>query len=212
LPEVRVERAVLNQATGSLNGDVAFEYERQHMIGADFATTRGRFGYRGEVAYVLTDNPHARRVDSIVPYLYYVLGVERSFFTNFSVILQFVGRWIPDRIDPERALADPDPVRGRANFLASRQTFAINNQLDTVQSGWTLRLDKKFWNDTLDLELLGVHYLPRNDFCERPRVTYDLTDAWKATVGGEIFHGPRHSFFGRVQKNTGAFVELKYSF
>ncbi len=212
LPEVHIERASLDEMTRTLHADVALEHERQHMIGGDFATTRGRFGYRGEVAYVLTDNPHGRRVESIVPYLYYVLGVERSFFTNFSVILQYVGRWVPDRIDPERALADPNPVRGRALFLAARETFAINQQLDTVQNGWTLRLDKKFWNDTLDLELLGVHYLPRNDFFLRPRITYDLTDAWKLTVGGEIFHGPKHSFFGRVQRNTGAFTEAKYSF
>lgn len=212
LPEVHIERASLDDATQAIRADVALEHERQHMVGADFATTSGRFGYRGEVAYVLTSNPHAVNVESIVPYLYYVLGIERSFFTNFSVILQYVGRWVPDRIDPERALADPNPVRGQARFLAARETFAINQQLDTVQNGWTLRLDKRFWNDTLDLELLGVHYLPRNDFFLRPRISYDLSDAWKATVGGEIFQGPRHSFFGRVQRNTGAFVELKYSF
>ena len=47
---------------------------------------------------------------------------------------------------------------------------------------------------------------------ETKEVTYDLADGWKATLGGEIFQGPMHSFFGRVQKNTGAFVELKYSF
>jgi hypothetical protein len=212
LPEVHIERASLDEVTRTLHADVALEHERQHMIGGDFATTRGRFGYRGEVAYVLTDNPHGRRVESIVPYLYYVLGVERSFFTNFSVILQYVGRWVPDRIDPERALGDPNPVRGRALFLAARETFAINQQLDTVQNGWTLRLDKKFWNDTLDLELLGVHYLPRNDFFLRPRITYDLADAWKLTIGGEILHGPKHSYLGRVQRNTGAFAEVKYSF
>ncbi len=212
LPEVHIERASLDETTRVLHADVALEHERQHMIGADFATTRGRFGYRGEVAYVIGNNPHGTRVESIVPYLYYVLGIERSFFTNFSVILQYVGRWVPNRVDPARALANPNPVQGRALFLAARETFAINQQLDTVQNGWTLRLDEKFWNDTLDVELLGVHYLPRNDFFIRPRITYDLTDAWKATVGGEVFQGPRHSYLGRVQKNTGAFVELKYSF
>ncbi len=41
---------------------------------------------------------------------------------------------------------------------------------------------------------------------------YDLADAWRVTVGGEVFRGPRHSYVGRVKKNTGAFVELKYSF
>jgi hypothetical protein len=119
---------------------------------------------------------------------------------------------VPDRIDPERARQDPNPVRGLARFLAARETFAIHQQLDTVQNGWSLRLDKKFWNDTLDCELLGIHSLPRNDFFIRPKITYDLTDAWKATVGGEVFGGPQNAFFGRAKRNTGAFVELKYSF
>jgi hypothetical protein len=34
----------------------------------------------------------------------------------------------------------------------------------------------------------------------------------KTAVGGEIFQGPKNSTFGRVEKNTGAFVEVKYSF
>ena len=52
----------------------------------------------------------------------------------------------------------------------------------------------------------------RNDFFLRPKIAYDLADGWRATVGGEVFHGPKHSFFGRIERNTGAFVELMYSF
>lgn len=211
LPEVRVVEAHANQ-TGGITADADLAHGRQHMIGADFATAAGRFGYRGEVAWVQTDNPHARRVESIVPYLAYVLGIERSFSDSFSVILQYVGRFVPDRIDPERALRNPDRALAEAQFIAAKSTVVINQQLDTVQNGWSVRLDKKFWNDTLDCELLGVHYFERNDFFIRPRLVYDLTDAWKASVGGEIFHGPKNSTFGRVQHNSGAFVELKYSF
>jgi hypothetical protein len=129
-----------------------------------------------------------------------------------SVIVQYVGRWVIDRVDPARALDDPDPIRGRARFLAARETFVINQQLDTVQNGWSLRVAKRFWNDTLDCELLGLHYFERNDFFLRPRIGYDLADGWRLAVGGEIFGGPQVSFFGRVKKNTGAFVELLYSF
>ena len=212
LPEVRIVEASANPATGALSGDVDLAHGRQHMIGADFATAAGRFGYRGEVAWVQTDNPHARRVESIVPYLWYVLGIERSFSDSLSVILQYVGRYVPQRIDPERALSNPDPVLGQAMFLAARSTVVINQQLDTVQNGWSLRIDKKFWNDTLDCELLGVQYFERNDFFIRPRLAYDWTDAWKTSIGGEVFHGPKNSTFGRIEKNTGAFVEVKYSF
>ncbi len=212
LPEVRIDRASADPATGALSADAALVHGRQHMIGADFATARGRFGYRGEVAWVQTEHTSRSRPEEIVPFLAYVLGIERSFADSLSLIVQYVGRFVPERVDPERALADPDPVRGQARFLAAKATLVINQQLDTVQNGWSARIDKKFWNDTLDCELLGLHYFERNDFFIRPRVTYDLSDAWKAAVGGEIFHGPKNSTFGRVERNTGAFVEMKYSF
>jgi hypothetical protein len=212
LPEVRVESVAQDAATGSTHADVALVHPRRHMIGADFATALGRFGYRGEVAYVHTPNESGRRVDEVTPYLYYVLGVERTFFENLNVIVQYVGRYVVNRVDPARALADPDPLLGQARFLAARETFVINQQLDTVQNGWSARIDKRWWNDTLDFELLSLHEVERNDFFLRPTIAYDLADNWRATVGGEIFHGPKHSFLGRVEKNTGAFVEVKYSF
>ena len=131
---------------------------------------------------------------------------------NLNVIVQYVGRYVVNRVDPARALDDPDPLRGQARFLAARETFVINQQLDTVQNGWSARIDKRWWNDTLDVELLSLHYVERNDFFLRPKIAYELADGWRATVGGEIFHGPKHSFFGRIERNTGAFVELMYSF
>jgi hypothetical protein len=212
LPELRVTSVQADPVTGALAGDVDLVHPRRHMIGADFATALGRFGYRGEVAYVLTPNADGHRVDETTPYLYYVLGIERTFFDNLSVIVQYVGRYVVNRVDPARALADPDPVEGQARFLAARETFIINQQLDTVQNGWSLRLDKRWWNDTLEFELLSLHYFERNDFFMRPTLSYLLADGWRAAVGGEIFHGPMHSLFGRVEKNTGAFAELSYSF
>jgi hypothetical protein len=212
LPEVHVTSIEQNPETGALDGHVALENERQHMIGADAATTLGRYGLRGEVAYVLTSNPHGTRVDGVTPYLFYVLGAERTFPWDVSVIVQYLGRWVMNRVDPARARANPDPVSGQAQFIAARETFIINQQLDTVQNGWSLRLDKKFWNDTLDCELLGVHYFERNDFFLRPRVAYDVADGWRLAVGGEVFGGPTVSFFGRIKKNTGAFVEMLHSF
>ena len=212
LPELRVDSVASDPTSGAVTAGVDLVHTRRHMIGADFATALGRFGYRGEVAYVLTPNTDGQRVDEATPYLYYVLGVERTFFENLSFIVQYVGRYVVNRVDPARALADPDPLLGRARFLAARETFVINQQLDTVQNGWSMRVDKRWWNDTLEFELLSLHYFERNDFFIRPTLSYALADGWRAAVGGEVFHGPMHSLLGRVQKNTGAFVELSYSF
>lgn len=212
LPEVRLTSFQQDPETSAVRASVALRNARQHMIGLDGATAWGRFGLRGEVAYYLTDNPHGHRVDGVTPSIFYVLGAERTLPADVSVIVQYVGRWVMSRVDPRRALTDPDAARGLARFRAARETFIINQQLDTVQNGWSLRLDKRFWNDTLDCELLGVHYFERNDFFLRPRIAYDLADGWRLTVGGEVFGGPNVSFFGRIKKNTGGFLEMLYSF
>ncbi len=212
LPEVRVASVAADPVSGATSAHVDLAHPRRHMVGADFATAVGRFGYRGEIAYVHTPNADGHRVDEVTPYLYYVLGVERTFYENLSVIVQYVGRYVVNRVDPARALADPDPLLGRARFLAARETFVINQELDTVQNGWSLRIDKRWWNDTLEFELLSLHYVERNDFFLRPTLSYALADGWRAAVGAEVFHGPMHSLFGRVEKNTGAFLELRYSF
>jgi Protein of unknown function (DUF1302) len=212
LPEPRVTQADTDPASGTPRVAVALAHSRQHMIGGDFATASGRFSYRGEVAYVHTDNADGRRLDAITPYLFYVLGVERSFGDDLNLIVQYVGRWVAHRIDPARALDDPDAFRGMARSRAAREMLVINQQLDTVQNGWSVRLAKRWWHETLDGELLAVHFFERNDFFLRPKIAYDVSDGWRATIGGEIFGGPTHSFFGRLKDNTGAFAELRYSF
>lgn len=212
LPEIRVGSVTSDPATGAVNADATLVHPRRQMVGADFATALGRYGYRGELAFVHTPNGDGHRVDEVTPYVSYVLGVERTFFDNLNVIVQYVGRYVLHRVDPARALANPDPLLGEADFLAARETFVINQELDTWQNGWSMRVDKRWWNDTLEFEMLSLHYVERNDFYLRPTLAYALADGWRATVGGEVFQGPKHSFFGRVEKNTGAFVEMRYSF
>ncbi len=210
LPEVRLRPSDESAGTDAEHATVDLRNARQHMIGADAATAWGRFGLRGEVAYYHTGNPNGRRVDGVTPSLFYVLGAEHTLPGDVDVTVQYLGRWVIARVDPRRVL--DGSTTGRARFLAARDTFVINQQLDTVQNGWSLRLGKKFLNDTLDCELLVVHYLERSDFFLRPRITYDLADGWRVTVGGEAFGGPEVSFFGRLQDNSGAFLELLYSF
>src|SRR5207237_4603284 len=117
LPEVRVHSAAQDPMTGAPHADVRLVHPRRHMVGADFATAAGRFGYRGEVAYVHTGNASGHDVEEVTPYLYYVLGIERSFFENLNVIVQYLGRFVVNRVDPARCLLDADAFLGTARLL-----------------------------------------------------------------------------------------------
>ena len=50
------------------------------------------------------------------------------------------------------------------------------------------------------------------DYALRPKVTYALTDRWKAILGADVFRGDRRSFFGNLRDNTTAYAELRWSF
>lgn len=212
LPAVSLESVVVSPETGMLDARATFVHPRQHMVGADFATAVGRFGLRGEVAWTHPFDVPASVPGGLSSALSYVLGVERNFPDVVSVIVQYVGRWVPDAPDLNALRAGPDPVLGEARFIAAAATATINQQLDTVQNGVAFRIGRLFLRNTLGVELAGVCLFERTNAYVGPKVTYDLTDTWRATVGAEIFVGPEESFFGRVQKNTGAYAGVQYSF
>lgn len=75
-----------------------------------------------------------------------------------------------------------------------------------------MRVSYKWFNETLEGELAGVLSFTRLDFALRPKLTYAFTDRWKGMVGADIFRGSKNVLFGRLRKNSGAYVELRYSF
>jgi hypothetical protein len=69
-----------------LIGNNTFElrYDRINVFGTDLARNYGRFGFRGEMAYV---DPAIKN-----PYLYWIAGIDRTFFSNLNLNLQFFQR------------------------------------------------------------------------------------------------------------------------
>ncbi len=182
---------------------VGLDHHRIQGVGGDFVTIHGTWGFRGEAAYVYTKNPDGNRRDIQTPYVFYVAGIEKDFGDSTNMIVQYFGRYVFNRYDTSLGLPDDQIAEYNALF---------SSQLDTVQNGVSVRLDKKWWNDTLDLDLMGVVNFERTNWLIRPKLAYDLTDEWKAIIGGEIYRGKSVSQFGFLEDNTTAFAELKWSF
>jgi TfoX/Sxy family transcriptional regulator of competence genes len=119
--------------------------------------------------------------------------------------LQFVGRWVQNFKDLETL---PDPT---LRFIAI-QNAIFDSQQDRLSYGMTTRISKKWFNDTLEAEVLAFVNFRRTNSFIRPLITYVFTDHVKGTIGGEIYRGPENSFFGRLKENQGVFTELRYSF
>lgn len=195
---------------------VALASYRHQVVGADFATTVGSFGLRGEVAY---QHPfdHAALEQAPNPNLQVVLGLDREFFGQLSLIAQYSGKlvldWQADPTELYKAVAPKDPLRFVALTMLEPRNRMIAGQLEQVQHSATLRAQLALLQETLKLELLGIVNVTTEEVMLRPKVSYDLTDALSVTAGAELYFGPDETLYGTIQTIYSAgYAELRASF
>ena len=182
---------------------------RMQVIGADFATTLGSFGLRGEAAYRWPFEDYKADLYIINPDLYYVLGIDREFSGGLSLILQYLGRYVTD-FEELQPPSDPNLLPlfrlEEKNRLLASQQYELSHAL-------TLRIAQSLMYETLDLELMGYINLTSEEFFIKPRVTYRITDALKLIAGGEWYQGPSDTLFDLMDPYLSAFFgELRLSF
>jgi len=65
----------------------------------------------------------------------------------------------------------------------------------------------------LNLEVVGLANVTTEEFLIRPRMVYDIADAFTFTLGGELYSGPEDTLFDFIDDHLSSlFVELKISF
>jgi hypothetical protein len=180
-------------------------YRPVTVVGADAAVPVGKFGLRGEVAYTRTQNldgtdPLTKRRN-----MFAVLGVERTFGGVLNINAQYLYRRTFDFVSPS-FISNPN------THLLAEQVDLLSNQLAPDLHGASVRINHKACNETLESEIAAVVWLRKGDSAIRPKVTYAFTDHLKGIVGGEFYHGPPESFFGRLSRASSAYAELQIGF
>ena len=184
---------------------VNLNHNRIRVLGADAATTRGSYRYAVEAAYFRTEDPDGVNPGIKNPFFYGVLGVERDYPDNLTVIVQVFAREVMHYSDPE---AITDPV---ARALAIQQSV-VNSQYDRRQQGVSARIDKKWFNETLEAELAAIALINRGGYFVRPRIIYMWSDSIKIIAGYEYFTGSDKTTFGLLEKNSTLYSELRWYF
>jgi hypothetical protein len=190
---------------GAMSPALELRYNRIRSFGADIARNYGRFGFRGEMAYIDTADDTGADPTVKNPSLYWVAGVDRTFFENLNLNLQFFQRRVRHFRDPESFI---DPWQR----LTAIQNAAIDVHSRQVNNGITFRINNKWFHETLEAEILSVVNFTHSNSYFRPLVTYALNDHWKVTVGGELFTGDPDTQYGSIKSNRGAFLELRCGF
>jgi len=182
-------------------GAVQAEYPSVRVLGGDLAGVAGPYGFRAEAAFTDVrgpDTPFRKR-----DVFWAVVGGDRTFDSGWNVNLQYSFR---------RVFGDRDPGANPFLQAVALTSAAVNNQLDRTQHGFTARVARSWLHDTLDFECSAAVFAPTGDVTIRPRLTYAVSDQWRATLGADVFRGPKLSYFGRVKDLSAAYIQFAYGF
>lgn len=195
----------LDHVTGTGGFVLQRRYGRVKVVGADAATTVGKFGLRAEVAHTATEDTQGDDPAVKNGFLYAVAGGDRTFFEYLNVNVQYIYRQTDKWQDPHK-IANP-----LVQALAV-QNAVFSQQLHRVENGASIRISDEFFNETLTLEIAAVQFFQAGDMVVAPKVTYKATDTLRITAGSQIFSGPDESFFGAQKDNTTTYVEVRWGY
>jgi len=181
------------------------QHHRIRVLGGDAATVLGRYGVRAEAAYTQTED--AAGTDPFIknPFLYVVLGADRTFSEYLNINVQYFARRVS-------AYSDPSLIVNSMIQNVAMQQNLISNQQDSFQKGLSLRIANKWLHETLEAELAAVYHSDYKDYLLRPKIGYAFDDHWKGTLGAILFRGEAQTFFGMLKDRSSVFGELRYSF
>ena len=201
VPEVLIPNVALN---------VFHKSNRMHIFGADFSTVvAGSWGLRGEVAYRRPHQEYKKFIHIPNPDLQYVVGLDKELMKNFSLIVQYIGRYVFDFEELEMPINPAEiPIYEIAlkNRLINFQQYKLSHSL-SCRAAWELM------NELLSIEVFGLVNFTSEEILFRPKLTYDIADALTFAFGAELYSGPDDTLFGLVYSTLSAvFMELKASF
>lgn len=192
-------------ATTPSGTNLIFEHNRIHILGMDAATVIGRYGLRAEAAYTWTANAGVNDFLVKKPFVYMVIGGDRTFFDYLNVNVQYYLRQVSNYSDP---LAIADPLLRSVAI----QGAVLSNQIDRSQQGVSIRVSNKWFNETLEGEIACIASLGRSNYFIRPRLVYAFSDNIKGSLGLDIYRGESNTFFGQLRNSSLLFAEMKYDF
>ncbi len=182
---------------------------RIQMTGADFSTTAGAYGIRGELAYKAPYENEETWQSIPQKQIDYILGLDHA-FGNLSLIIQYIGKYVFDykelvRVDQSSA--------DFFNYKIALWNRMLSGQLKEQTHAISFRPAWNFYHETLSLEILGQINLSTEEILLKPKLTYSLADDLSLVFGAQIYNGPDDTLFGMLKEsNNAGFIELKASF
>ena len=214
---------------GTLSQDVVIDMYarafRQQTLGLDFSFGLGSFGVRGEAAFRDPTEEYRDQVFSPNRDLRYVLEVDRS-IGDFSLMAMYMGQYvfgfmempvqggIPE-LDPQQ-LQDP-AVWAMLGPMMDQQVAAFNriifDQTNEIAHTMAVRPALDMFHGVSKLEVFGLYNFSTEEWSLLPRLTWNVSDNLRLSVGGQYFEGPVNTRYDLIAPVVnGGYFELRYSF
>ena len=182
------------------------EPERQNIFGGSFTTTFDNLlgmedlVIRGEVAYFYHKTMYMLEPNNFHPVkrdnLQAVIGFDKNVW--------FLGKaWMVS-------------LQVFEDLIFNYPGFPISSlgggKQKTHEESFTALVGTDFSNQRWKPDVLFIWNLTQNGGWVRPRVSYEISDKLKATVGFNVFWGKQDDSFGQMTVNDQVFAEIKWSF
>jgi hypothetical protein len=164
----------------------------------------GRIAFRAEGAYVHTEDGGGTDPFAKNPFVFLVVGADRSFDGRFNVNLQYLFRAVTHHRVPAGLNADAAPI--------AEQQAILSAQTRPFQHGASMRVSGKWFHETLEMEWAAVAYAAPRGVAMRPKMTYAATDRTTLALGAEVFRGSHASLFQLLRPNSTTFLEARWGF
>jgi hypothetical protein len=184
---------------------IALSHHRVHVFGADMAANLGRIGLRAEGAYVDTEDSAGRDPFTKNPFLFVVVGGDRTYGEYLNLNVQYLFRFVRGHRTVQTGLSPTEAG------VAELQGI-LSSQATRVQHGASFRVSHKWLRETLEGECAAAGFFGPDGLALRPKVTYAVTDHWKVLMGAELYRGDSSSVFGLLRPNSAAYLEARWSF
>jgi hypothetical protein len=169
-------------------------------LGVDAAGNIGRFGLRGEAAFLQTEDVNGSDPSTKNREFFAVVGADRTFAGDWTVNMQYLFKHVFGFRDGESATS-----------IAWQQSI-FAGQAARVQHGMSARVGAKWLHDTFEADLSGAGYFGPRGVVLRPRLSYSVTDQMRVLAGTEIYRGDDASLFGLLRPNSTTYVEMRVTF
>lgn len=187
--------------------------------GADLAVPLGAVIVRAEGAYNITENPDAKMSIPMNEFSY--VGALEANVGGLTVITQYVGKYVPDftalvlpeLTEPLNPLAQMQYANAMIDYENRQFNRRIFHQQERMNHAVALSLTKSVGYDAWELMCTGYYDITSEEWMIQSKLTYKISDALTASLGGNYMHGPNKTLFGYASTiMNGAFISLKASF